>query len=137
MFKKVGKAAAWLNDGTVANGPRISVSVTLTKADLRTLWERAESGCSDEVKLSVGLFDNARYVEGTKSPAFTGDGSIRTTVEPTRATPPQAQALQRTVAREAEAGLGGRKRGRPLGSKNRPKNTAESVSFTGAFGLPY
>lgn len=141
MYKKIGTAAAWLSDGSVANGPAISVSVTLTRADLRTLWERAEATVSDEVKFSVGLFDNARYIEGTKTPAYTGNGSIRTSVEPVRATPPQAQALQRTVMRQAEAGLSAqapaKRRGRPLGSKNRPKNPAESVAFTGSFGLPY
>lgn len=100
-YVKVGKAAGWL--GTGEKSPPISAIITLTEGDLRSLFAHLRNG---EVKLSVGLFNNPRYVQGTSMPAWTGDGSIRVSREEVVvATPQVAQAKQRKAKVKATMAL--------------------------------
>lgn len=101
VYATCGKAAAWL--GTTESSPTICASITLTEADLRNLW--AHMDASHEVRLSVGLFDNQRYTEGSKAPVYTGEGSIKVSCTPVVAKPQEAQAKQRVVTRAAKAAL--------------------------------
>jgi len=76
FHKFCSQVGAWFADAKAkAGSPRISVSCTVEVSQLKRIVANAEKCGSESVKLSVALWPNNTFVEGSRMPAMTGSAS--------------------------------------------------------------